>query len=190
VISEIEKKALEYIRTEIPTLEAHLTGTRDFALEINSVNNLGIGEDKVAVAALCHDFARLVEPSKIAGELERRGIDPSSFNAAAPILLHGPLSAELAKESLGLTDVLILDAITWHATGRAGMSVLEKIVYIADKIEMNRDWPGIEELRNEVRQDFDRGFRVVLGAVLRWVIARGWPLDYNAIAAWNEVIKT
>lgn len=188
IITDLEAKALEYIRTEIPRLERHLTGTRDFALEINSLHKLGYEDDKVALAALCHDFARLVKPEKIPDELRRRGIDPDLFNTATPILLHGPLSAELAKEVLGLTDGEILNAITWHATGRGGMSVLDKLIYVADKVEINRHYPGVETLRDEVRRDFHDGFRIVLGTVLKYVIAQGWPIDYNSVAAWNEAI--
>lgn len=187
--SDIVTRAIEYIREKIPRLEKHLLGTQKFALEINRTHSLGYSDETVSLAAVCHDFARLVNPDEMSGELIKRGVDPAQFNAAKPILLHGALSAELAKENLGLSDVEILDAITWHATGRSGMTNLDKIVYIADKIECNRSREGVEDLRREVRKDFDKGFNSVLGAVLRYVIAQGWPVDYNSVAAWNEAVN-
>jgi HD superfamily phosphohydrolase YqeK len=69
------------------------------------------------------------------------------------------------------------------------MSDLEKLIYIADKIEPNRDYPGVEELRTAVRKDFRAGFLRVIGAVIEYVVARSLPLDYNSVAAWNRALS-
>lgn len=141
------------------------------------------------LAALCHDLARLVDPSDIVSELKSRGLDPDSVGFVTPILLHGFLSAEIAKEKFGIDDGEILDAVRWHATGRDEMTDLEKVIYVADKIEETRDYPGVEELRNVVVEDFQTGFQRVVASVIEYVVARSQPLDYNSVDAWNRAIR-
>ena len=65
---------------------------------------------------------------------------------ANPSLLHGPVAAVWAEKELGITDRSILDAIRYHTTGRAGMSRLEMVVYLADLIEPGRRYPGVDRL--------------------------------------------
>jgi predicted HD superfamily hydrolase involved in NAD metabolism len=192
-ISALETRALEYIKSNIPELEAHLTGTRDFALEINRNQSLELDNEKVALAALCHDLARLMDPAQIEKELRSRGIDPDSFSYVAPILLHGELSAIYAKEKLGIDDVDILRAIRGHATGNGRMSLLDKLIYVADKIEETRTYPAADTLRTLVRSDFPGAFPRVVSAVISWVVAEFLPLDYNSVDAYNrslDEIKT
>jgi len=188
VASPLEVRALRYIREEIPDLEAHLLGTRDFALEINRNQSLGIDEEKVVLASLCHDLARHVAPDEIAAALSQRGIDCDSPGFTSPILLHGFLSAELAKEKIGVRDEEVLDAVRWHATGRADMGLLERLLYVADKIEDNRDWPGVDDLRRLVEEDFHSAFPRVVASVISYVVAELWPLDYNSVAAYNRAL--
>ena len=182
----LEQSVLKYIESELSSdLIAHLISTRDFALEINHDQKLGLDDEKIAVAALCHDIARLLPVDEIINKLKSYGIEPDSLNAATPILLHGPLSAVIAREELGVEDGDILRSIWIHATGAGGMSLFEKLIYIADKVEPTRTFEGVEELRRLVREDLDSAFIHVISAVLAWLVARGQPLDYNSIAAYN-----
>lgn len=189
MISETETHVLAYIKAELPRLLDHSIGTRDFALEIYRDQLPDLDPGKVALAALCHDLARLIDPSDIVHQLESRGIDTDSLGFVTPILLHGFLSAEIAREKFGVEDREILDAIRWHATGRDRMNDLEKLIYVADKIEPNRDYPGVGDLRMAVREDFRAGFVKVIGAVIEYVVARSLPLDYNSVAAWNRALS-
>jgi predicted HD superfamily hydrolase involved in NAD metabolism len=188
-ITELESKALDYIGREIPGLKDHLLGTRDFALEISVLQYLDLDTEKIALAALCHDLGRLYKPDDIPGELQRRGIDPDAAGCVAPILLHGELSAELAREEIGITDEDVLRAVRIHATGAEEMSVLDKLIYLADKIEPTRDYPGVEELREMARKDLFSAFPEVISAVIQWVVAGKLPLDYNSVAAYNRAVK-
>ncbi len=183
-----EQRALDYIRSEVPRAETHLVATRDFALEINEDQSLGLNEEKVVLAALCHDLARLMDPAEIESQLRQRGIDPDSLGFVTPILSHGHLSAELARERIGIEDEEVLEAIRWHATGRGEMSLLEKLVYVADKVEATRDYPGVEKLRELVREDFHRSIPLVIGSVIKHVVAMNQPLDYNSVAAYNRAL--
>lgn len=188
-ITPSEKRALDYIERLDAGLAAHVKSTRDFALRINREQSLGLEEEKVALAALCHDLARLMPVEEIIKGLESRGIEPESLKAAAPILLHGPLSAEIAREETGIEDEDVLSAIRFHATGSGEMSMLERLIYIADKVEPLREFDGAERLRKRVGEDVNAAFIEVICSVVKWIIARKEPLDYNSIAAYNMALR-
>jgi predicted HD superfamily hydrolase involved in NAD metabolism len=188
--SVLEGIALQYIQSELkPELVEHLISTRDYAVQLNRTQNLGLDEESVTLAALCHDLARLSPPEKMAEDLESRGIDPEQYKMVTPVLLHGMLSAEIARERIGITDQAVLDAIRWHATGRENMSIFEKLIYIADKIEPRRKYPGVDDLRRYVDEGLVDAFPKVIASVITWVVAQMLTLDYNSVAAYNGAIR-
>lgn len=67
-------------------------------------------------------------------------------------LLHGPVGAYIAQSEFGITDEELLNAIRFHTTGRASMSRLEKIIFVADMIEPNRRFDGVERLRKKAQK--------------------------------------
>ncbi|MCL1832279.1 MAG: bis(5'-nucleosyl)-tetraphosphatase (symmetrical) YqeK [Oscillospiraceae bacterium] len=73
---------------------------------------------------------------------------------------HAVAGADYVRDELGITDFDVLNAIRYHTTGRENMSMVEKIVYIADKISAERDYEGVEELRNVAFEDLDESVRV------------------------------
>ena len=95
-----------------------------------------------------------------------------------PALIHARLGAYLAEHEYGIKDREILDAVTYHTTGRPGMSMLEKIIYIADYIEPNRrEIPGLSEIRGIVFQDIDRAVCLSAGRTVRYLKDGGKSLD-------------
>ena len=87
-----------------------------------------------------------------------------------PALIHAKLGAYLAENEYKIKDREILDAITWHTTGRPAMTMLEKILYIADYIEPNRKIiPGLEEIRGIVFQDIDRAIYLSAKRTVRYL---------------------
>jgi len=188
-VSPLERRALDFISANIDReLAGHLIGTRDFALEINRDQTLGLHEESVALASLCHDLARRIPPDEILSELESRRIDPAEYGFVVPVLFHGVLSAEIAREKVGVTDEDVLDAIRWHAGGRRDMSLLAKLVYVADKVEPSRRFPGVEELRSAVRLGLEGAFPRIVASVICYIVARNLPLDYNSVAAYNQAV--
>ena len=91
------------------------------------------------VAGLLHDCAKGIPNDKKIKMCEKRGIEITLIERKNPSLLHAKLGAALAKEKYGVSDPDILGAIRWHTTGKADMSMLEKIIFIADYIEPMRD---------------------------------------------------
>ena len=107
----------------------------------------GLDPVKARLAGLLHDTAREVgkeELLRVAGE---DGLPVGEFERERPILLHGPVAAELAREDLGVEDGEVLDAVRMHTTGEPGMGPLALALFVADKIEPGREQPGVEDLR-------------------------------------------
>jgi predicted HD superfamily hydrolase involved in NAD metabolism len=190
IVSLIQKRAYDYVNSELSErLKLHSISTRDYAVQLNQRLHLNVDEDKLILAALCHDLARELPVETLEPRLKEYGINPETYGFVYPILLHGPLSAEIAREKIGITDEEILDTIRWHNTGRKNMSVLEKLLYIADKIEPTRDYPGVEELRALAWKSLDEALRAVIASGILYVVACRMPVDYNTIEAYNQAVK-
>lgn len=110
---------------------------------------VGVSVEKAEVAALFHDYAKFMDKDELL-ELLKQDEEYDLYAQYHSELWHAPVGAMLAKERYGVEDEDILHAIRFHTTGRAGMSDLEKVIYIADLIEPGRKFPGIEELRERL----------------------------------------
>ena len=90
-------------------------------------------------------------------------------------LLHSKTGAAVARDKFGVTDE-IYNAIYYHTTGKADMTLLEKIIYLADYIEPSRSFPGVEELRAAVHEDLDRGLCRALADSIQELQGYGSPV--------------
>ena len=107
-------------------------------------------------ADLLHDSAKCIPNKKKLKMCEHNKIPVTEFEKGHPFLLHAKLGAYLAEEKYGIKDSEILSAITYHTTGKPEMSVLEKIVYIADYIEPGRfKAPNLAKIRKLAFQNLD-----------------------------------
>ena len=103
---------------------------------------------KAELAGLLHDCAKNMDNDKKIHICDKNNISYSSLEAENAFLLHGKVGAYIAKTKFGIEDEDILNAIIWHTTGRPGMSILEKIIFIADYIEPGRKAaPNLTEIR-------------------------------------------
>ena len=116
------------------------------------------GEDleKARVAGLLHDCAKCIPNKKKITMCEKNKIEITEFERNNPFLIHAKLGAFLAKDKYKVEDPEILSAITWHTTGKEDMTLLEKIIYIADYIEPARNKaPHLTRLRKLAFTDVD-----------------------------------
>lgn len=98
----------------------------------------GADHDKAFTAGMLHDCAKAFKSDKYILMAEKANIEVSDSERENVQLLHSKLGAYIAKEKYGISDEDILNSITFHTTGRPDMSLLEKIIYIADYIEPGR----------------------------------------------------
>lgn len=99
----------------------------------------GADIDQARVAGLLHDCAKGFSTAKMLELIRQHEIPVTAFEKEHPALLHAKIGPYIAQKRYGITDPKVLSAITWHTTGKPNMELLEKIIYIADYIEPNRD---------------------------------------------------
>lgn len=127
------------------------------------------GEDiqKAELAGLLHDCAKCLDNDKKIQICKKHNIEISEAEQHNPFLLHAKVGGFLAKSKYKIEDEEIIDAVLYHTTGRPGMSLLEKIVYIADYIEPGRNHaPNLDEIRRLCFQDLDEALLKILEDIL------------------------
>ncbi len=149
-----------------------------------------VDEEKVAMAGLLHDCARYEDKAQLLKESEEFGIISDKLYTGNVNLLHAPLGAEVAKKKFNISDIDILNAIRYHTTGRENMSMLEKIVYIADYIEPKRDFEGIEYVRNICyeEKDLDKALISSIDNTIKFIIEKNLIIHVDTIKARNFLL--
>lgn len=143
--------------------------------------------DKTTLAALFHDMAKGYNNDEMNYLVNKLGLDEKYLDNRN--IAHGKVAAKLMEEQWDIDDKEIIDAVSYHTTGRPGMSKTEKIVFIADAIEPGRDYGGIEELRKATYEDLDKGCLLSLTSTIKHLQEKGIKdIDEDTIKAklWFE----
>lgn len=141
----------------------HSLNVMVYALHLANLHQ--VSTEQTAVAGLLHDCAKCL-PTAEQIELAVEHGDPAMM---APELVHGPAAAQLAQSRLGVKDPAVLDAIQFHTTGRRGMTDLDKIIFIADKIEPSRVYTGLESIRALAEQNLDQALQICLEEINKFL---------------------
>ena len=142
-------RAWDYARSRLGAERLlHTEGTVEEARRLAVL--FGASPEKAEVAAVLHDIARDIPARDLLRAARSKGIMVRTIDSLHPVLLHGKVAAAEAA-LLGVEDLEILHAISSHGTGRPGWTSLEKTLYLADKVEKSRSYPGVERLRELVR---------------------------------------
>ena len=150
------------------------------------------GEDiyKAQLAGLLHDCAKYLKSSDMITECEKYGIEISDIERLSPGLLHTKLGAYFAKTVYGIEDEGVLSAITYHTTGRPGMSLLEEIIYVADYIEPSRpDLPYINEMRACAHSNLHKATLFELKSVISNINRGGGAMDSRTLDTYEYYKK-
>ena len=139
---------------------AHIRGCEEEAARL--AGRWGADGERMRRAAILHDCTKYLSLEEHLAVCDRYGVALDPLERATDKLLHAKSGAAIAKYVFGQED--IYDAILYHTTARAGMSLEEKILYVADYMEPNRDFPEVEELRRLAYTDLDKA--VGMGALL------------------------
>ena len=124
----------------------HTFCVRDMAVRLADVYDAD--KEKVEVAALLHDICKENTDEENLRLIGQSDIIQASFEGKPSYLLHGPAAVAFAEKMLNIHDEEILSAIAWHSTAKENMSVMDKILYIADKTSRDRDYPEVEYYRD------------------------------------------
>jgi predicted HD superfamily hydrolase involved in NAD metabolism len=146
-------------------------------------------EEQAKLAGLLHDCARGLSSNRLLQMAESFAIVMNDVERCQPTLLHASLGAYLAKAEYGVDDPQILKAITLHTTGGSNMTTLDKIIYLADCIEPNRKFPGVDMLRSLAFADLDKAVLVALDQSLSYVIEQGLLIHPATIEGRNNLLQ-
>lgn len=164
----------------------HVTGVADTAEDLALRH--GLPQRETRLAALLHDLAREYSPGELLEAARSYGIEPDDFAMNRPMLLHGPVAAEVARDDLGVEDPQVLQAVRVHTTGAPEIGRVAVAVYVADKIEPGRDYPSVERMRELSRKDLYKGAASILRATHAHNENEGKPThpDSEMMLSWLE----
>ncbi len=175
-IAEIRGRLTELLS---PKRYRHSVGVARMAEKLAGI--YGADRDKAYFAGFVHDIAKGYDTQEL-NELVRKYGLPEEF-IDSPALAHSKVGAEILKEEYGIDDEDVLNAVRYHTTGRANMSLLEEIVYVSDAIEQNRSYEGLRRLRMLASFDLDKACLEIIEFCIENVKRRGILLADDTIKA-------
>ncbi len=173
----------------------HSLGAQKKAFEIAQNFKLTPVEcEKAAIAGLLHDCAKLMSPNALIEACNQMNLPITDEDKISPQTLHPFVGAEWVRQELGIADEEILNAIRYHTTGRQGMSTVEKVVYIADKIEENTRNPlytqKITALFNfKDPNTLDKVCLYILDSTITFLIEKRQVIHTRTIEARNDLVN-
>ncbi|WP_252234404.1 bis(5'-nucleosyl)-tetraphosphatase (symmetrical) YqeK [Clostridium sp. ZS1] len=161
----------------------HTLGVVETAKKLAKIN--GISIEKAEIAAFAHDVAKNLSLEKMQSIIDKNNLELTNTEKENSNLWHSIIAPIEARNKLEIDNEEILDAIRWHTTGKENMSILTKIIYIADMIEPGRDFPGVEKIRKTTFENLDAGVLLGLTESMKDLLNRNLIIDLNTIKARN-----
>ena len=182
-MEELEKVVISLLN---PNRVAHVLGCRDTAVAL--ARHWGANEEDAARAGILHDITKAIDGPLQLTLCEAYGKILSDFSRKYPKTLHA-LTGSLVAERIFGENEEVVSAICHHTTGKADMTLLQKIIYVADYMEPCRDFPGVEDLRNLAYTDMDAALKLGLEMTLQHLARQGAevsPESREALAWLNK----
>lgn len=149
-----------------------------------------VDRDLAVVAGLLHDCAKCIPNEEMLRLCSEFNILTDEITSRHPELLHGPVGAAIAKRDYGVTDDRILQSIEVHTTGTINMTMLQKIVFIADLIEPDRSYKGVEKIREKVLVDLDDALILAIDSTICFTVKKGVLIHPDTIKTRNYIMIT
>ena len=169
-------------------LRAHIYRVRDVALEL--AGHHGIDSGRAELGALAHDICRAVAGNELLKMSAEMGVDVSELERDFPILLHGPVGAELLRREEDLTDHDIFEAVRWHSTAHASLDPLGKLIFLADKLDPQKAavYSYQAKLHDLALENLDLALLEFLSREMAARIERGETVHPASVDARNSLI--
>lgn len=149
----------------------------------------GADTNKAKIAGILHDCAKEMKSRDLLAMANSAGIVIDFIEKEVPVLLHAKMGAHLAKVEYGILDEDILQAICLHTVGGPEMTTLDKIIYLADFIEPNRSFSGVEKLRKIVEKaTLDEALLAAYDQSIAFVIDTGGLLHPATVSGRNRLL--
>ena len=169
-------------------LQAHIYRVRDVALELAARHE--IDPQRAELGALAHDVCRAVSGGdllKMAADLD---VAVTEVDQDFPILLHGPVGAELLRREEDLTDTGIYEAVRWHSTAHASLDPLGKLIFLADKLDPRKAavYSYQDKLRDMALESLDLALLEFLSREMAMRLEKGETVHPASVEARNSLV--
>lgn len=148
----------------------------------------GADENKALIAGLVHDCAKEIDYDEMIKKCLSYGLELDFVTREEKKLIHALLGAEYAKREFNIDDDEIYDAVRYHTTAKADMPLLTKIIYVADYIEPNRDFKGVDDIRKLAYIDLDAAILEGLDYTINQLVSQKRMLHPETVNARNYII--
>lgn len=176
-MEELEKAVISLLN---PNRVNHVLGCRDTAVAL--AKHWGADVTDAARAGILHDITKALDGPLQLTLCGEYGIVLNTFSARNPKTLHALTGSAVAQRIFGENEAVV-SAIRHHTTGKAAMSLLEKIIYVADYTEPNRDLPGVDRMRQLAFSDLDEALKMGLEMALAHVARQGEEISPESLEA-------
>ncbi|MDD7615654.1 MAG: bis(5'-nucleosyl)-tetraphosphatase (symmetrical) YqeK [Oscillospiraceae bacterium] len=182
-----DEKIITLIRSKLSADRFnHSLNVADSAKEL--ALSYGADADKAYTAGLLHDVMKNASEEEQLGVLSEAGIELMPVERENKKLWHAIAGAAYVKFVMGIDDRDIIRAVRYHTTGRSGMSLIERIVYLADYISADRNYNGVEDMRRLCKSDSDEAILYALTFGIPDLVSKGRVIHPDSIDLYNEVI--
>lgn len=188
---EIKEELIESIKIELKNMVSekryiHSLLVMKTALKIGKKYNLE--ENRLKVAALLHDILKECKIERLREICKEFPIQELSGGVEDEAIIHGFAGAIYVEKIFKIEDEEILNSIKYHTIGRRGMSLLERVIYIADAIEPNRNYLAVAKIRELVEKDIDLGIIYEIDKKIEYLIEKRKIIHLNTIDTRNWLL--
>ena len=164
----------------------HSLNVADSAKEL--AQKYGCDEEKAYTAGLLHDVMKNASDFELLSAIDKAGDELTCCEKANKKLWRAVAGTAFLKTELNIKDVDILNAVRYHTTARKNMTVLEKVIYVADFISADRDYPGVEEVRAAAEESLEKAMMIGLEFCIHEIVERKQILHPDSVDAYNEIV--
>ena len=150
----------------------------------------GADPEKARLCGILHDVMKDTPPQEQLKILEKSGIILTVAQRRNRKLWHALSGAAYLRDALGIADQEILGAVECHTSGKGGMSLLDKVLFVADYISADRDYPGVEELRVTAYRSLEEAMVEGIRFTVDELMVQELPVAAESIEAYNDAIIT
>ncbi len=149
----------------------------------------GADPEKAELAGILHDILKDTPADKQLKIISDFGIIMSDVELSAKKFWHAIGGTVYIRSALNIADEEIIDAVRYHTTGRHNMTLLEKVIFVADFISKDRDYPGVEEMRRTAYKSLDRAIMEGIAFTVGDLLKNREPVVPETIDAYNDAVS-
>ncbi|MDR6122287.1 putative HD superfamily hydrolase involved in NAD metabolism [Bacillus sp. SLBN-46] len=181
------EKALQVVKEQLTEHRyQHTIGVMETAIIL--AKRFGADEKKAETAAIFHDYAKFRPKEEMKEIITTQGL-PQNLLEYNSELWHAPAGAYLVEKEVGITDREVLDAIRYHTSGRVGMTLLEKVIYLADYMEPGRHFPGVEEVRELAQDNLPRALVKSVQNTIIFLLKKNQKVYPDTFYTYNDLVN-